>query len=451
MKLTSRKYLRTGAAILGMALMATACGGRGDTTSAAADGDASPAAEGAASPDDDGEVTAASASAGISDDEVRIGTSGVLSGGASSYSVVPNAAKAYFEYVNSQGGVEMGDGVTREITYKIMDDGYDPSRTSANVRELVEEWDAFTVFQVLGTSPNLAVYDYLNERGVPLVFSYVGSPSLDNPETHPWNMNGIQSYEFEAKALTEYITSKVDEPKVAFLYQDDGFGEVIREAYRDAFEGKDIEVVAEEGYDITATNLDSQASNIANSEANVLVNYSTGNFTTMAIRKLYELGWEPEAHVANSASVSIDGIFAPAGLKAAEGIAAVFAIKDPSDPKWDGDEDVQQYREIIGEYGDGLNADNILVAQGYVFGQMLVESLRGTQEPTREAFMESVNSLDAELGMMLPGVHVNTQPGYPFALTQVQVQEFNGETFEPVGDVIKLEDVTGESASESDS
>ena len=51
------------------------------------------------------------------------------------------APNAYFKYVNSRGGVN-----GRTITYKTVDDGYDPTRTVQATRQLVEQDKVFAIF-----------------------------------------------------------------------------------------------------------------------------------------------------------------------------------------------------------------------------------------------------------------------------------------------------------------
>src|SRR5689334_7517589 len=78
--------------------------------------------------------TSASASVpGVSATEIVVGTHQPLTGpAAAGYSKISAATKAYFDYVNANGGV-----YGRNITYKIMDDGYNPATTQTVVRQLV--------------------------------------------------------------------------------------------------------------------------------------------------------------------------------------------------------------------------------------------------------------------------------------------------------------------------
>src|SRR5438046_7892515 len=102
-------------------------------------------------------VTAASgaqrATPGITADTLQIGGTFPLTGVASLYKTIPAAEKAYFDYVNSHGGVN-----GREINFLIRDDAYDPSQTVPATQGLVEQDKVFAIFGRLGTAPNIALW-----------------------------------------------------------------------------------------------------------------------------------------------------------------------------------------------------------------------------------------------------------------------------------------------------
>ena len=58
---------------------------------------------------------------GVSDTEVKIGTTTLFSGPASAYSAGAVSATAYFQMINEQGGVN-----GRKITFVALDDAYSP-------------------------------------------------------------------------------------------------------------------------------------------------------------------------------------------------------------------------------------------------------------------------------------------------------------------------------------
>src|ERR687897_211911 len=77
-----------------------------------------------------------SADPGVSSGEIVIGGTVPLSGIAASYASVGRGAEAYFKYVNARGGVNR-----RKITYKYVDDQYNPAQTVQAVRQLVQQDD----------------------------------------------------------------------------------------------------------------------------------------------------------------------------------------------------------------------------------------------------------------------------------------------------------------------
>jgi len=84
---------------------------------------------------------------GVTDNSILIGSHQPLTGpAAAGYSEIAPATKAYFDYVNANGGV-----YGRKITYKIMDDGYNPANTQQVVRQLVLQDKVFALLNGLGT------------------------------------------------------------------------------------------------------------------------------------------------------------------------------------------------------------------------------------------------------------------------------------------------------------
>ena len=136
-------------------------------------------------------------SPGVTEDTVTVGTHTPLTGpAAAGYSSISAATKAYFDYVNDNGGIN-----GRTIEYIVKDDGYNPATTSTVVRELVQEDEVFAVINGLGTPTHSAVVDYLNENDVPDLFVASGSPKWDQPGTFPNTFAYNANYIVEAKAL----------------------------------------------------------------------------------------------------------------------------------------------------------------------------------------------------------------------------------------------------------
>src|SRR6202521_2278686 len=71
---------------------------------------------------------------GITSTEILLGNTNALSGAAAAYGTISNAANAYFTYINNSGGIN-----GRKVTFKILDDGYNPANTVTLTKQLVEQ------------------------------------------------------------------------------------------------------------------------------------------------------------------------------------------------------------------------------------------------------------------------------------------------------------------------
>ena len=75
---------------------------------------------------------------------------------------------------------------------------------------------------------------------------------------------------------------------------------------------------------------------------------------------------------------------------------------------------------------------------GYVIAQTIVQVLKQCgDELTRENVMrQAANLKDFELGLLLPGIKINTSSNDYFPVEQMQMSKFNGEYGELFGPVI---------------
>ncbi len=168
-------------------------------------------------------VPAEAADPGVSAKEIVIGMTTPLTGPASpGYKDIAPAAKAYFDYVNANGGIN-----GRKIRLVVKDDQYNPAKTKSATSELILRDKIFAMFGALGTPTHSAVISDLNRRGIPDIFVNTGSSNFDNPRTYPMTFPYFPSYVVEAKAMAAYIQgdSALSGKKRCLFYQDGEFGE----------------------------------------------------------------------------------------------------------------------------------------------------------------------------------------------------------------------------------
>ncbi|GAF75917.1 unnamed protein product, partial [marine sediment metagenome] len=225
---------------------------------------------------------------GITDTEIILGADVPLSGAlAAVYATIPQATEAYFNYINdTQGGV-----CGRKIVYKVEDNLDDPARAIEAVRKLVEQDKVFAIVGSLGDAPHPAVWDYLNENGVPDILVSVGAHMFgDDPEGHPWTVQMIGSNELEGLAFGQYISENLPGKKVAVLYPNLAMGIDCLEGVKQGLDPDKNEIVSEQSFEITAVSISSQVNNLRNSGAEVVVTNATPGFSAQAIKQAARLG-----------------------------------------------------------------------------------------------------------------------------------------------------------------
>jgi branched-chain amino acid transport system substrate-binding protein len=81
---------------------------------------------------------------GVTDTEITLGQTMPYSGPLSAYGTIGRAQAAYFDMINSEGGIN-----GRKIKVISLDDGYSPPKTVEQTRRLVEEDNVLADFSPL--------------------------------------------------------------------------------------------------------------------------------------------------------------------------------------------------------------------------------------------------------------------------------------------------------------
>jgi len=160
---------------------------------------------------------------GVTSTAIKLGMTLPMTGTASpGYNKIPSAVKAYFDYVNANGGVN-----GRKISLVVKDDQYVPTQAVAKTNELILKDKVFALLAPLGTANNKAVAASVNpgRRGVPVLFVNTGFSGFANKRTYPTTFTLLPSYIVEAKIMAEYIKETFPGKKIGLLYQDDDFGD----------------------------------------------------------------------------------------------------------------------------------------------------------------------------------------------------------------------------------
>lgn len=329
------------------------------------------------------------ATPGVTANAVLVGTSLPESGPAAAYGVIANGERAYFDYVNAHGGV-----YGRKLSLDVLDDGYDPARTKANVQNLVLSKGVFALLGVLGTANNLAARPVIDQNKVPLVYPATGSSLMAHP-LDPYTFPLQVTYTVEGKVLTDYATKTLHAKKLGVFYQNDDFGLEGLNAIK-ARAARDGATVADaEPYDLTQTDLSPQALKLQQAGVDAVIIFAVpGPFITF-------VGTAPKVGLKAallSSSVALSyGIIKALG-PAAEGLyfddyATLPGANNPQ---------ASLYRMIVTKYGTPTTTPiDTFTEAGVGAAEVFVEGLRRAgPNPTRAGLVSALETLHGYTGSL---------------------------------------------------
>jgi branched-chain amino acid transport system substrate-binding protein len=370
---------------------------------------------------------------GVTDTEIKIGNTMPYSGPASAYGVIGRTETAYFKMINEQGGVN-----GRKINFISLDDAYSPPKTVEQARRLVEDEKVAFLFQTLGTAPNLAIRQYLNDNKVPQLFVSTGASVFSDPEHFPWTIGYNPNYQTEAHIYAKDILATKPDGKIALLYQNDGFGKDYLKGIQDIL-GADHAgmLVKTASYETSEPTVDSQIVTLQGSGADILVIGATPKFAAQAIRKSFDLGWNATRYLSN-VSPSIATVLKPAGLDKSKGLITSGYVKDPTDETLKDDPGIKEWKAFCDKYMS--DKEFIDVNATYAFGaaMVMVHVLKQCgNDLSRENVMKQAANIQAfPVPILLNGMTINTSPTNFSPIRQMQLARFDGESWRPFGDLI---------------
>ncbi|GBC76147.1 Leu/Ile/Val-binding protein [bacterium HR07] len=332
---------------------------------------------------------------GVTANEIVLGAfiaqSGALAGVGTP---VFKGASAYYNYVNDVLGGVNG----RKIRFIACDDAFDPTKTVACVKKLVEEDKVFAIVNSLGTVPHAAVMEYLVKNNVPVVSPHANYTPFSKPVK--FNYFAIQpNNEIFGTALARYAVQRFKARRVAILYVDDAFGQELLNAAVAELKRNKLEPVLTVPHPGTETAFRPYVVRLqgANPDAVILLTYLVPSASIL--KEAEAVGFKSKWLATNvQADIRMVSL---AGVSAVEGLIVTGFAADPTLPNHSG---AAKFRALLQKYFPGeLPSGFSEIA--YVGAMQVVEGLfRAGPNLTRERFIQALETLtnwDAE-GLVPP-------------------------------------------------
>jgi branched-chain amino acid transport system substrate-binding protein len=386
-----------------LALLVAACGGsRNDSdTSATTNGGGGGGGGGNQPVVDTANCPAGSDTVGVNGDTITIGTSLPQSGTYAAFTAILNGEKSYFQYLNAQGGVDVG-GKKYKINLVDKDDAYDAARTVANVNSLVNDTKVFALFNVVGTKNNLGARDVINSACVPNLLIASGAVQWGNRK-FPWMLGSeLVPYPLEVQAFVNYLKQNKPNATIAVLKANDDFGQSYAETLDTIIKGTDLKVVKTESYDPEGADVQSQVTSLAATKADAFLLAGTLLACPNALNAMGDAGWKPIVYMSGTCVSKV--LLSLAG-KNADGVLSVTPLIDPSDPANDAKPAVKTYKEQVKKFAPKADATDGIVAYGWTTGALFAKILEESPKLTRSAVMETARTLTdiKDVALQLPG------------------------------------------------
>ena len=367
------------------------------------------------------------------DTEIRIGNLMPYTGPLAAFAAIGKSEAAYFDMINDRGGIN-----GRKVRFISHDDNSDPTTALDLTRGLVERDNVLLMFGSFGTPGNLAVRSFLNERNIPQLFVASGDEELSNPKAFPWTMGWQPSFRAEGRIYANYIQAFYPGRKIVALWQNDQFGRDLFKGFQEGLGDLIRMVIVDVGFDISDVSIDTHVSILKRADAEIFVFAGAPNIAAKVIRMTADFNWHP-VFILDDASASIATALKPAGLENSAGVISTSFLKDANDPAWKDDPAMRDWLSFMDKYYPGGDKDDKAAIYGYAAAETLAQVLKQCGDDlSRENVMRQAASLRTfQASVVLPGITISTGPEDYRPIKQMRLMQFDGRTWQGIGDVIE--------------
>ena len=318
---------------------------------------------------------------GVTETNIRVGMITDLTGPLAFLGQEISAgAQLYLRHVNEQGGVH---GRTLELL--VEDDGYQPPRTIAAFRKLVDRDGIFCFVGNMGSTTTMATFPFIERERIPLIMPGTYNSAIYQPPKR-YVFAADPSYSVQSWIMVKYIleVEKTEAPRLAVVYQDDDYGHDGLSGLREAAAYYGVPLVAEVSYKRGAVDFGTQLLNLKQADPTHVILWTVYREGAAVMREAYTSDWHPR--FVGPSVIADDKIVALSGEAAADfSTLSLFDLNSDSTT-------ANPYLELLEKY-DPDREIGAYHSGGVYYAQVLVEGLqRAGRDITREKLVEAMES-----------------------------------------------------------
>ena len=160
---------------------------------------------------------------GVSENEILLGMSAPFSGTSRELGrEMEMGIRTYFNHVNDSGGI-----ANRNLKLVALDDGYEPERAAANMKELYDRRQVFAILGNVGTPTAERTMPFAIAKQMVYFGAFTGAPLLRREPPDRYVFNYRASYNEETAAMVKHLVEIMSIPptEIAVFAQQDGYGD----------------------------------------------------------------------------------------------------------------------------------------------------------------------------------------------------------------------------------
>jgi len=299
---------------------------------------------------------------GVTPNSILVGQSAAFSGPAAQLGIQMNiGAKAYFDHLNSQGGV-----YGRRIELRTRDDRYESDLAVENTKKFIEEDRVFALFAYVGTPTTLAAMPIFTQAKVPLIGPFTGAEAFRNP-LNPYIFNIRASYYDETEKIVAQFAG-VGVKNIAVFYQNDAYGQAGLKGVELAMGRRNMKISALGTVERNTVKVEDAVKKISAVSPDAVVMISAYTSIAEFVRQMKRAGSAAQFY-----NVSFVGSKALADALQADGYGLVISQVVPF--PWSAKIPlVREYQLVLAERG--IKDWNFSSLEGFIAAKVLVEGLK---------------------------------------------------------------------------
>ena len=324
-------------------------------------------------------LSPAGAEDGVTPEAILFGQAAVLEGPASALGTGMRVGiNAAFDEANKNGGVH-----GRKLKLVSVDDGYEPDKSIAATKKLIEQDKVFALIGAVGTPTAAAAQPIATAAKVPFIGAFTGAMFLRNTKLE--NVINIRaSYDAETESWVKHLTEDLKFKKIAILYQDDAFGRAGLSGFKKAMDKRGLEIAAEGTFERNTVAVKSALLTLKRAEPEAVVMVGPYKPCAEFIKLARKIDFNPV--FMNISFVGADALAKELGTDG-NGVFVSQVVPFPLDGSL----------KVVADYQAAIKAvdpqakPEFVSLEGYLVGRLAIAALgKAGKDVTREALLKTI-------------------------------------------------------------